>query len=206
MHELREANWWTHTGDEVLHEELDLHPWLLSATDLLVAWAPEERWIGAAPDVARREWDRYFEPRAVVAAEPAEPQSDRWDAEAAEQAVDTLYRFLHAIERCDIAGAMECVAADFQAVENEREIDRDGLRLQLESSIEAWRAERFRITLTEIPDPFFHPSGILLRVTMQIDFWSRAHLRNLTELLGRVLWFRVHTDGRWLLAGMATTN
>jgi ketosteroid isomerase-like protein len=190
-------------------DALDLHPWLLSATDLLVSWAPGEE-MQATPDVARRAWDRYFEPRqprasAAVPREP-EPAPEPWDAEAAEEVVDCLYRFIHAIERCDIAEVMECVAPDYHALDGDVEVDRDRLRGALEASIDGWRGEQFRVCLTEIPDVVFHPMGVLIRVTVQVDFWSRPHMRTLTELFGRLLWFRPHPDGRWLLAGMAGTN
>ena len=207
MNDEHEPDWWSR-GDDVPHEELELHPWLLSATDLLVAWSPNDALSGAAPETARGAWDRYFEPQpahAPAAREP-EPPADIWDSDAAEQVVDCLYRFLRAIERCDIAEVMECVAADFHALENDVELDRDALRLRLEGSLEAWRGEQFRVSLTEIPDPLFHPAGVLVRVTLQVDFWSKAHARRLTELLGRILWFRAQPDGRWLLGGMTATN
>ncbi len=209
MNDENEPDWWSHGGDDVPREELDLHPWLLSSTDLLVAWAPEEAWLGAAPERGRAAWDRYFEPRSprsVPDAGPEPSDSEFWDAESAELVVDCLYRFLHAIERCDIVEVMQCVASDYQAFENDLEINREGLRLRLEASLEAWRGERFRVALTEIPDPLFHPSGVLIRVTLQVDFWSKPHGRSLTELLGRILWFRAQPDGSWLLAGMAATN
>jgi ketosteroid isomerase-like protein len=187
-------------------DEFDLHPWLLSATDLLVSWAPGEE-MQAAPDVARRAWDRYFEPKPRTAESP-DPQHapEPWDAEAAEEVVDCLYRFIHAIERGDIAEVMECVAHDYHALDNDVEIGRDRLRSALEGSIDGWRGEHFRVSLTEIPDLVFHPMGVLIRVTVQVDFWSRPHMRTLTELFGRVLWFRRQHDGRWLLGAMTGTT
>jgi hypothetical protein len=198
-------------GRDAAHDDgMDLHPWLLSATDLLVSWSPDEL-MQTHPDSARRGWDRYFDsqtvhraPDAAVMHEP--PQADVWDAEAADLAVDCLYRFVHAVERCDIAAVVECLAPDYHAIENDIEITRDGMRLRLESSLEQWRSESFRVTLTEIPDPMFHPNGILMLVSLQIDFWSRSHARMITELLGRVLWLRPQRDGRWLIAGMAATS
>lgn len=185
-------------------DAFDLHPWLLSATDLLVSWAPGEE-MQATPDVARAAWDRYFEPQARTAESvrrDPEPAPEPWDAEAAEEVVDCLYRFIHAIERCDIAAVMECVAHDYHALEGDVEIDRDRLRSGLEASIDGWRGEQFRVALTEIPNVVFHPMGVLIRTTVQVDFWSRPHMRTLTELFGRMLWFRMQPDRRWLLAGM----
>lgn len=186
-------------------DEFDLHPWLLSATDLLVSWAPGEE-MQAMPDVARRAWDRYFEPQPRSSAVEPETAPEPWDAEVAEEVVDCLYRFIHAIERGDIAEVMDCVASDYHALEGDVEVDRDHLRSALEGSIDGWRGEQFRVSLTEIPDLVFHPMGVLTRVTVQVDFWSRPHMRTLTELFGRLLWFRPQPDGRWLLAGMAGTN
>jgi len=185
-------------------DEFGLHPWLLSATDLLVPWAPDEAMQGA-PDVARRAWDRYFDQPAQPRAAEPEAAAEAWDAESAELVVDCLYRFLHAIERGDIDEIRLCVAAEYHALEHDREIDRDQLCLGLEASIDGWRGEQFRVSLTEIPDVIFHPMGVLIRVTLQIDFWSRPHARMLTELFGRLLWFQ-EREGRWLLSGMASTN
>jgi hypothetical protein len=192
--------------EQTAADEAELHPWLLSATDLLVPWAPDAA-MSAAPDVARGAWDRYFEPQPQQArVEAPEPAVETWDAESAENVVDCLYRFLHAIERGDIADLRDCVAPDYHALENDQEIDRDKLLFGLEGSIEGWRGEQFRVSLTEIPDVIFHPMGVLIRVTVQVDFWSKPHARMLTELFGRLLWFRVQPDGRWLLGGMAATT
>lgn len=199
------ANGWAN-DEQPAGGDADLHPWLLSATDLLVPWAPDEAMF-AAPDVARRAWDRYFEPESRLApAETEEPAEETWDAESAEMVVDCLYRFLHAIERGDIAAVRACVAPGYHALENDVEIDRDALCLGLEASIDGWRGEPYRVSLTEIPDVIFHPMGVLIRVTVQVDFQSRAHARTITELFGRLLWFRAQPDGRWLLGGMTSTN
>jgi hypothetical protein len=192
--------------DAGFDESADLHPWLLSATDLLVAWTPDDVGGGAPPELQRRGWDRYFEPRSAPREAVDDGANDIWDAEAAEIVIDTLYRFIHAIERGDIDAVMSCVAADYHAMEGDLELDRDALRLRIEASVELWRSETFRVTLTEIPEPLFHPMGVLVRVTVQIDFWSRPHLRNLTELQPRVLWFRSQPDGRWLLGSMTAVS
>lgn len=190
--------------DRVDAGEFDLHPWLVSATDLLVPWAPDEA-MRAAPEVARGAWDRYFDITASRPAPAEESAREPWDGESAELIVDCLYRFLHAIERGDVVAMMECVAPDYHAIEDGVEIDRDRMRIGLEASIDGWRGEQFRVTLTEIPDVTFHPMGALIRVTVQVDFFSRPHARTLTELFGRILWFRQQPDGRWLLGGMART-
>ncbi|HUR80978.1 MAG TPA: hypothetical protein VM733_09440 [Thermoanaerobaculia bacterium] len=190
-------------------DEFDLHPWLLSATDLLVSWAPGEE-MQATPDVARQAWDRYFDvgqasagpPAGRAEARPTSAAPEPWDAETAEEVVDCLYRFIQAIERGDIAEVMECIAPDYHAFEDDVEVDRDRLRSALEGSIDGWRGEQFRVSLTEIPDVVFHPMGVLIRVTVQVDFFSKPHMRTLTELFGRMLWFRQQHDGRWLLGGM----
>jgi hypothetical protein len=196
-------------GDDARGDEVDFHPLMLSATDLLVAWAPNE--TQSAPEAARRAWDRYFDPVPSPAASQAVEmaaeslQDETWDAAAAELVVDALYRFIHALERFDIKEAMECIAPDYHTIEHDLEVDRDGLRLRLESSLDHWRGENVRVTLAEIPDPVFHPSGVLIPVVVQVDFWSALQARRMTELLRRVFWFRAQPDGRWLIGGMAET-
>lgn len=171
-------------------------PWLFGATDLMIAWKPDQ-----ASDAAR--WDRFLGATSpAVAAAPATKSVEVWDAEAAELAVDCLFQFIHALERGDVEQAMQCVAPDYHTFEDDRDMDRDALRLRLESQIDRW-GEAPHISLTEVPDPIFHPVGILLAVTIQIDYNSQADRRKITDLIARVAVFEEVTAGRWLITALS---
>ena len=176
-------------------------PPLTSTTDLLMAWTPES---GSSP----AGWDRYFAgvmpPAArrsrAVAGMP--PPGEIWDAEAADAAVDCLFRFVHALERGDIEEAMECIALDYHAFHDHREIDRDGLRLALEASLDRWRGEELSLSLNETPDPVFHPEGILIQTVVQVDYRDPQSHRLTTELIPRVVVFRQDSGNAWQIKAL----
>ena len=191
------------TDDDWPFESVDTRPWLVSATDLLVSWAPSE----VAQESGRPSWDQYFaQPSRVAPSVDELPGEEPWDTGAAELVVDCLYQFLHAVERGDVDAAMACVDDDYHAIENDREVDRDGLRLGLESLLDQWRGSDFHVTLAEIPEPVFHPAGVLIRVTIQVDFTAPLRGRMRTDLFGRVVLFREHPNGEWAITGMAVTE
>ena len=179
------------------------HPWLVSATDLLVSWIPGE----TARDGVRPSWDRYFTQPARVARPVEESRPDEpWVTDAAERVVDCLYRFLHALERRDLDAVMACVARDYHAIENDVEVTRDGLQRRIEALFDQWAAGGVGVTLTEIPDPVFHTAGVLVRVTIQVDYKTPMYGRLHTDLFGRVLLFVEQPNRDWLLGGMAVTD
>ncbi len=101
----------------------------------------------------------------VLVAPPEEQLAD----EQAEAAVECLYEFIHAIGRRDVDAAMRCVADDYHVLDEDREIDRLGLRQEIESLLDSLRGWEFEISLAEIPVPMFHYQGILIYVEAQIE-------------------------------------
>jgi len=203
----REAPDWE--PDEPWHEagnEWEPGPPLTSTTDLLMAWTPESSRSAAA-------WDRYFAettPLGAARSRPVAravvgpvPSGEIWDAEAADAAVDCLFRFVHALERYDIAEAMECVALDYHVFHQQHEIDRDGLRLALEASLDRWRGDELRLSLNETPDPVFHPQGILIQTVVQVDYRDPGSGRPATELISRVVVLRQSSGNAWQIRALA---
>lgn len=172
-------------------EEQAEPPWLFGATDLMVAWKPEQA----------GQWDRFFSQPAAVENAP-HPQRAGLDPEAAEAAVDCLFRFVHAIEQRDPAEAVACLAADYHTFEDEREVDRDGFRLRLEAQLERW-GDELRVSLAEVPDPILHPAAILIPVTIQVDYRGAEDRRPRTDVIARIAVFRRAADGRWLIGGLS---
>ncbi len=181
------------------------HPFLTSATDLLLAWMPEK--AGGIEQT----WDKYFGTSAGDAAQSGlirsrMPIADEWDMNSANAAVDCLFEFVHAIERLDISQAMACVAADYHTFEAGHEVDRNALCLQLEAAFDRWRSAKVSITLAEVPDPIFHPEGILIHTVVQIDKTGSSAEGQNTELLRRLVVLRETPRGGWKIGALSPVD
>jgi hypothetical protein len=184
-------------------------PWLVSATDLLIHWGPEPAvqsgQLYRGPDL----WDRYFQPtrpKPLDSFAPPASVEELWNSRAAEAAVDCLFRFIHALERGDMEEAMSCVSEEYHTFEDDCEFDATALRLRLEALIDVWRGQDVQLSLSEVPDPVFHPSGILIQITLQVDYRSKILGRRNTELIPGVAIFQETSDSRWLIAALAPVS
>ena len=195
----------------------------ISATDRL-SW-----WFRPAAS-GRDPWDSYFdaEPSALVEeprmgqapstaqgtspGEPpgrraalrlvlAEPEEELMDADAG-AVVTCLYDFVHALGRGDVATAIdECVAPDYHTMEEDVEVDRDGLAAQLNSQLDRFRGWNVDVSLVEVPQPVLHPDGILVYAELQID--ARKDDARQTLLHRRLAVFRQGRDRRWRIAALS---
>jgi hypothetical protein len=184
--------------------ESEPHPFLTSATDLLLAWMPN----GNRSERSQN-WDRFFgafetgDAGTGSLAPSCMPIQDSWDTESANSAVDCLLQFVHALERLDVEEAMTCLADDYHAIEAGCEVDRNRLRLRLESAFDSWRRGRIRVSLAEVPDPVFHPGGILIQALVQIDFSTDSGEEKTTELLRRLVVFRETAYAGWKIGALS---
>jgi hypothetical protein len=126
------------------------------------------------------------------------------DLAVAEAVIESLYGFLHAIGRADVPAAMRWVAADYHAMEGDREITHDVLRQQIEDVVDARRDSGLEVSLAQVPEPIAHPLGVLVKLTIQIDSRNAVGLPE-SLLLYRVAIFQ-QRDGRWWLASLGTVN
>ena len=189
----------------------DEHPWLTSATDLLVSWMPGSQVQmppEAPPGATQPGWDDYFafDPGEATPAEAVldEPwAAEAWDPAAAQDAVACFFAFLHALERFDIAAAMACVAADYRSMERDLEIDRHALQLRLETMLDRWRAGNLRLSPCEVPDPIFHPEGVLIHTTLQVDHLRASDSLPVTDLMERVFLLNQGSDGRHRISAIS---
>lgn len=185
-------------------------PWLASATDLLIAWHPEVAIPVGAPQSA--DWNRYFQhaggsvQRDATSPQQATQTKEPWNTAAASIAVDTLFRFIRAIESMDVDLAMECVSANYHTMLNDIDVDRDALRLRLDAMIDSWRGPELRIALTEIPDPVFHLNGILIKAVLQVDHRDKTSNYLLTSLLSYVVWFTEDRENLWLIRSLSVVD
>jgi hypothetical protein len=207
--------WQTNTSDdfslwEQSGSDLNTHPLLSSATDLLIAWMPQTEEVTGSSDPQTR-WDRYFQSVAakppVKVPELAGPAGDLsfepWNIDAAESAVDCLFTFLRALETCNVTAAMRCVSKHYHVVEEDREIVKESLQVDLEKQMDQWRTMNVQITTTEVPDPIRHPAGILIPITIQVDI-TNSHREQITsQLISRLCVFSETETGEWLLTAMA---
>jgi ketosteroid isomerase-like protein len=191
----------------------------ISATDRLSWWF--------RPSAGGRDpWDSFFEQTAspleeeprpspagpALAADPpgrraalrlllAEPDEEMMDSDA-EAVVTCLYDFVHAIGRGDVATAVEeCVAPDYHAMEQDVEVDRDGLAAQLHAQLDRLRGWEIDVSLVEIPEPILHPDGILVYAEFQIEAGKNGARQTL--LHRRLAVFRQGRDRRWRIAALS---
>lgn len=139
------------------------------------------------------EVEPFFNLEALIA-----PAGDDLADELAQEAVDCLYDFVHALGRRDVDAAMALVDEEYHALEGDLEIDALRLRHQMESFLEYFRGWDLEVSLAEIPRPLRHPLGILIYVEIAFDGYrvGEALRRSLVE---RRLALLVPRDGRRLL-------
>lgn len=202
---------------------------VVSATDMLSLWLPN---VAAGQDPWGTYFDgdsandhgleapiaAFRMPAAVATPTPhlspapppatfAEPWPDRAqdqldDAQAVE-AVDRLYEFVHALGKLDADAAIACVAADYHGIDMDREIDRPGLRSQLEALCDRLRGYgEIEASLTEVPSPLWHPIGVLIHCTIQIDASSADGKEKDTTLIERVAVLREFPEAGHLICGL----
>jgi len=171
-------------------------------------------------------WDSYFEPGPALPTEapprptapPApsteplgrraalrllldEPDEEMIDSDA-DAVVCCLYDFVHAFGRGDVTAAIEdCVAPDYHTMENDIEVDRDGLAAQLNAQLQRLRGWEIDASLVEIPAPVLHPAGILVYTELQVEA-TRDDARQ-TILHRRLAVFRQGRDRRWRIAALS---
>lgn len=152
----------------------------LSATDL-ISW-----WFQPAAS-ALDPWEEFFSsagtagkgagiagptpadgPWAEMQALVPDPDAELAD-EQAEAAVQCLYEFVHAIGRGDIDRALEFVADDFHMMEGDHEIDRLGLRQQLEALLGGFDGWQVETSLVTIPEAIPYPSGVAILAEIEVD-------------------------------------
>lgn len=192
-------------------------PGVMCATDLLVAWEPDTAVSPLTEFGTAGMWESYFQGTAAASAPPGEsritvdlPQieenDEAWDPDAAAAAVECLFRFVRAIERTNVEEAMLCVADDYHAFERDIDFDRDALRLWLERMVDEWRGPELRINLTEIPDPIFHPLGVLIHVTLQVDYRNKFRDALETLLFGYIVVLDAEPRKEWLIRSLCRIN
>jgi hypothetical protein len=132
----------------------------------------------------------------------AEPEEELLD-EHAQAAVECLYDFIHAVARRDVDGAMELVTEDYHVLEEDREIDRLGLRHQIEALLDSLRDWSLALSLAEIPQPYLHPYGILIYAEIQVDAYHPQHDLRRSFVQRRLCVFEQQSSLRWLIAAMS---
>ena len=140
--------------------------------------------------------------RAALRLLLAEPDEEMIDADA-EAVVTCLYDFVHAIGRGEIAAAIEeCVDPEYHTIENDVEIDRDGLAAQLRAQLDRLRGWDVHVSLVEIPEPILHAEGILVYTELQIE--ARKDQAREIVVHRRVAVFRQGRDRSWRISALSS--
>lgn len=139
--------------------------------------------------------------RAALRLLLAEPDDELIDSDA-DAVVTCLYDFVHALGRRDVVAAIDqCVAPDYHTLENDVEVDRDGLASQLRAELDRLRGWALDVSLIEIPEPIPHPDAILVYAELQIEA-RKADARQ-TIVHRRLAVFRQNRDGAWRIAALS---
>jgi hypothetical protein len=136
---------------------------------------------------------------------PLESALSDADLDVAEAVIESLYGFLHAIGRADVPAAMRWVAADYHAMDGDREITHDVLRHQIEDLVDARRGRGLDVSLANVPEPIPHPLGVLVKLCIQVDSRNAQDVPE-SLLLHRVAVFGQAEDGLWRLASLGIVD
>lgn len=128
---------------------------------------------------------------------------DQLNDSDAEIVVECLYQFIHALNNYDIESAMKQVADDYHVIEEDREIDCLGLRHQCESLLDSFRGWEIEISLTEVPEPIPHSSGILIFAKIQIDARHLKDNERRSILDKRLAVFKKQDNDTWQIAALS---
>jgi ketosteroid isomerase-like protein len=159
---------------------------------------PTSRTPTAAPAAPTHDLNPWITLGALFAA-PEQPLAD----DHAEASLECLYEFIHALGRRDVAGAMYLVTDDYHVLEDDREIDRLGLRHQLESLLDSLQGWELEVSLVTIPEPLLHPTGsVLIFAEIQFDGFRVEDDARRSVVTRRVAVLERHA-GQWLIAALS---
>jgi hypothetical protein len=184
---------------------------LLSSTDLISPWYPQtavREPAAGSPDASG--WDAYFGAapnsfRSGLATLAGFVPPSELSAPDAEAVIDSLHEFVLALGRADVPSAMQHVAPDYHSIEGDREVSHEALRHQLESLLDERSGQDIDVALTRAPEPFAHPLGVLVEVTLRID--SRRTDTGPSSLLWhRIAVFEKQADDRWRLVSLSPAS
>jgi ketosteroid isomerase-like protein len=135
--------------------------------------------------------------------QPLDNEPDYSNDADAEMAVDCLYEFIHAFGNNDVESAMQLVDEDYHVFEEDKDIDRLGLRHQLESRLDSLRGWDIELSLSKVPEPIFHPNGILIYIEIQIDARRAEDNQTQSEVEKRIAVFKKQKDGTWKIFALS---
>lgn len=143
----------------------------------------------------------WTDPRTLIA-DPMEELAD----EHAEAAVACLYDFVHAIGRRDVDAAMGYVADDYHVLEDDHEIDRLGLRHQIEALLDSLRGWEVMISLAQMPEPLPHPCGILIYCEMQVDAFQQDQDLRRSTVDRRIAVCELQSTRQWAISALSRVS
>jgi hypothetical protein len=107
------------------------------------------------------------------------------------------------VGREDLESAMSCVATDYHAIEDDHEVDRDGLAQRVKALLDSLYGWEKDVFLVEIPQPVLHPTAILVHAEMQINAVHHTTGERRTVIDRRVVVFERQRDRSWRIAALS---
>ena len=125
------------------------------------------------------------------------------DSSAETSAAAQVFReFLGALEARDISRAMQCVAADFHAFEDDREVTAGDFRCRLEGFVESMRGWEAAISVPSALEIASFSLGIVIFTEIQIDLRGPAAERKDNFVARRFVLLQKQADSLWRISAM----
>lgn len=126
--------------------------------------------------------------------------------EDAEAAVACVYEFIHAVGRRDVERAMEMVSEDYHVFEDDREVDKLGLRHEIESLLDSLLGWEMEVSLAEVPDPLSHKYGVLVYIIIQINAYHPKSGERRSLVNPRIARLKQQAASEWAILALSRVS
>jgi ketosteroid isomerase-like protein len=124
----------------------------------------------------------------------------------AEAAVACVYEFIHAVSRRDVEQAMEMVSEDYHVFEDDREVDKLGLRHEIESLLDSLLGWEIEVSLAEVPDPLSHKYGVLVYIIIQLNAYHPKSGERRSLVNPRIARLKQQTTSQWAILALSRVS
>jgi ketosteroid isomerase-like protein len=121
-------------------------------------------------------------------------------------AARVFHEFLGSLEARDVPRAMQCVAADFHAFEDDREITANDFRCRLEAFIESVRGWEAAISVPAAPEIAPRSLGTVIFAEIQIDLRNPATGKKDNLVARRSVLLQKQADSLWKISAMGRVS
>jgi ketosteroid isomerase-like protein len=133
----------------------------------------------------------------------AEALRDRDPSAETRAAAQVFHEFLGALAARDVSRAMQYVAGDFHAFQDDREITANDFCCRLEAFVESLRGWEAAISLPAAPEISSLPLGVVIFTEIQIDLRNPATERKDNVVARRFVLLQKQADSLWKISAMS---